>query len=69
MVEVRFVVDIVSGSSSLFEGLECEEFVVEMRWHIMGVVVWFECDGMFVGHMKMFGTQIMMCTLREFNVV
>ena len=45
------VVDIVGGSS-LFGGLV--EMVVGTMWRRKCVVVWFECDGMFVGRMSLF---------------
>lgn len=60
-----FVVDIVGCSSSLFEGIECGDFGVGMRWHKMCIFVWSRCDGMFVWRMKMVGPQIGMCTWGE----
>lgn len=39
-----FVVDIVGCSSSLFEGIECGDFGVGMRWHKRCVVVWSGAD-------------------------
>lgn len=64
-----FVIDIVGCKSSLFEGMECGDFGVGMSWHKRCVVVWFECDGMFVGRMKMVGALIGMCTSVECHYV
>lgn len=39
VAELRFVVVIVDSNISLFEGLGCDEFVVEIEWYKMFLVV------------------------------
>src|SRR4051812_48759170 len=70
VVKVLIVVDIVvGGSSSLFGGLRCKNLEFEMVWQKMCVVVWFECVGMFVVAMKMFGVGIVFVGIVSVGIV
>ena len=55
-----FVVDIVGCNSSLFEGMECGDYGVGLRWNKLCVVVWSGCVGKFVELMMMVGPQMWM---------
>ena len=50
-----FVVDIVGCNSSLFEGMECGDYGVGLRWNKLCVVVWSGCVGKFVELRMMVG--------------
>lgn len=56
MVEARFVV--------CLERLECKEFVVEMRWYNMEIVIFVRCVGTLVKRMRIFEIEIV---IRKFN--